>query len=68
MQTPKINGKPITIVTEYDAVVLLQIAVNHLAMSIDDGSFDLKGANEEAIMANLYELTCYFDNILDNFS
>lgn len=68
MQTPKINGKPITIVTEYDAVVLLQIAVNHLAMSIDDGSFDLKGANEEGVMSNLYELNCHFENILDDFS
>jgi len=68
MQKPKIEEANITIVTDPDVVTLLQISINHLAMSIDDGSFDLKGANEEAIMANLYELTCYFDNILDNFS
>lgn len=68
MQKPKTKSDPITIVTEYDAVVLLQIAVNHLAMSIDDRSFDLKGADEDAVMGNLYELTCHFDNILEDFS
>ena len=68
MQKPKIEEATITIVTEPDVVTLLQIAINHLAMSIDDGSFDLHGANEDAIMANLFELNNYMDNILSNFS
>ena len=68
MQKPKIEGATITIVTEPDVVTLLQISINHLAMSIDDGSFDLNGANEDAIMANLFELNNYMDNILSNFS
>jgi len=68
MQTPNIEGATITIVTEPDVVTLLQIAINHLAMSIDDGSFDLHGANEDAIMDNLFELNNYMENILSNFS
>lgn len=68
MQSPNIEGATITIVTEPDVVTLLQISINHLAMSIDDGSFDLKGANEEAIMDNLYELSNYMEGILSNFS
>ncbi len=68
MQAPNIEGATITIVTEPDVVTLLQIAINHLAMSIDDGSFDLHGANEEAIMDNLFELNNYMEGILSNFS
>ena len=68
MQAPNIEGATITIVTEPDVVTLLQIAINHLAMSIDDGSFDLHGANEDAIMDNLFELNNYMENILSNFS
>lgn len=68
MRNPRIKEANITIVTSLEVVTLLQISVNHLAMSIDDGSYDLKGINEEAIMANLFELNCYFDRILEDLS
>lgn len=68
MRNPRTKEANITIVTSLEVVTLLQISVNHLAMSIDDGSYDLKGINEEAIMANLFELNCYFDRILEDLS
>jgi len=58
----------ITIVTSPDVVTLLQISVNHLAMSIDDGSFDLMGVSSDSIMGKLYELNIYMDKMLSNFS
>lgn len=51
-----------------EVVQVLQIAVGHLAMSIDNGSFEVGNKQaEEAMMDNLHGLHNQMDNILQNF-
>lgn len=52
-----------------DVVSLLQIAVGHLALSIDNGSFDVGNKTQQkAVLDNLEGLHYQMEHILSNFS
>lgn len=59
----------VNLTLEPDVVRLLQIAVNHLAISIDDSSFDIGNKlSKNAVLDNLHGLHIQMDNILKDFS
>ena len=59
----------INLTLEPDVVKILQIAINHLAMSIDNGSFDAgTKAQQDSILDNLHGLHIQMDKILKDFS
>jgi hypothetical protein len=51
-----------------EIVQLLQIAIGHLAISIDNGSFDAgTQLDKDAMLDNLHGLHDQMNNILDDF-
>lgn len=64
----KCDAVNINLTLSVEIVQLLQIAIGHLAISIDNGSFDVgTNLNQGAVLDNLHGLHHQMNNILDDF-
>jgi hypothetical protein len=65
----KCDAVNINLTLSVEIVQLLQIAIGHLAISIDNGSFDVgTNLNQDAVLDNLHGLHHQMSHILNDFA
>lgn len=65
----KCDAVNINLTLSVEIVQLLQIAIGHLAISIDNGSFDVgANLNQDAVLDNLHGLHHQMSHILNDFA
>jgi hypothetical protein len=65
----KINSSSVNVTMDINGLALIQLAIGHLALSINNGSFDAgTKASQIAVMDNLQVFHTKIDRILNNFS